>query len=220
MKNSRRNFLKLATVLPLGAAFSRNFKLEEAQAENATYVFGALKGKAAHKLPALPYSYDALEPYIDAKTMTIHHDKHHAGYVKGLNKAERMLRIARENNDFSDIQHWTKKASFCAGGHFLHSMFWKVMAPKGKGGGGGGGGEPKGKLLRAIEKDFGNFNAFKKHFNAAAASVEGSGWGVLSYRPADKKLIIHQIENQHKLAPAGTIPVLGIDVWEHAYYLR
>jgi Fe-Mn family superoxide dismutase len=169
-----------------------------------------------HVLPPLPYDPAALEPHIDAQTMTIHHGKHHLAYVNGLNKAEEELAKARASGDFSLIQHWSRQAAFHGGGHWLHSMFWKVMAPNGN----GGGGEPAGPLADAIRTSFGSFDAFKKQFSAAAAAVEGSGWGLLHYRRDDGRLIILQAENQQKLSAWGTTPILGIDVWEHAYYLK
>ncbi|MBD3232193.1 MAG: superoxide dismutase [candidate division Zixibacteria bacterium] len=169
-----------------------------------------------HKLPELEYSYDALEPYIDAQTMELHHSKHHQTYVNGLNKAEEALEKACAEGDFALVEYWSKKAAFNGGGHFLHSLFWKIMAPNGS----GGGGEPTGELADKIKEDFGSFEAFRKHFSAAAAAVEGSGWGLLHVRPSDKKLVILQAENQHKLSPWGVAPILGIDVWEHAYYLK
>ena len=169
-----------------------------------------------HTLPELPYAYDALEPHIDAKTMELHHSKHHAAYVKGLNEAEAALAKARAANDYAMVQYWSKRAAFNGGGHFLHSMFWTVMAPAGK----GGGGVPEGALMAHITRDFGSFEAFKAQFSAAAAAVEGSGWALLVYRPADDRLVILQAENQHKLTDWAGTPVLGLDVWEHAYYLN
>ncbi len=169
-----------------------------------------------HTLPELPYAYDALEPHIDAKTMELHHSKHHAAYVKGLNEAEAALAKARAANDYAMVQYWSKRAAFNGGGHFLHSMFWTVMAPAGK----GGGGVPEGALMDRITRDFGSFEAFKAQFSAAAAAVEGSGWALLVYRPADDRLVILQAENQHKLTDWAGTPVLGLDVWEHAYYLN
>ncbi|HNY87044.1 MAG TPA: superoxide dismutase [Candidatus Hydrogenedentes bacterium] len=169
-----------------------------------------------HTLPELPYAYDALEPHIDAKTMELHHSKHHAAYVKGLNEAEAALAKARAANDYAMVQYWSKRAAFNGGGHFLHSLFWTVMAPAGK----GGGGVPEGALMDHITRDFGSFEAFKAQFSAAAAAVEGSGWALLVYRPADDRLVILQAENQHKLTDWAGTPVLGLDVWEHAYYLN
>ena len=164
----------------------------------------------------LPYTYDALEPYIDAKTMELHHSKHHRAYFDGLQKAEAELKKCRESGDFSMIEYWSKKAAFHAGGHYLHSLFWNCMAPAGQ----GGGGVPDGILAAAINENFGSFEAFKKQFSAAAVAVEGSGWALLHFRTADKQLVVLQAENQHKLTQWGTVPILGIDVWEHAYYLK
>jgi Fe-Mn family superoxide dismutase len=169
-----------------------------------------------HELPPLPYAFDALEPFIDAQTMQLHHGKHHQAYVNGLNKAEEELAKARAADDFALIQHWSRQAAFHGGGHWLHSMFWKVMGPAGT----QGGGEPNGELLAAINDGFGSFAAFKKQFTAAAVAVEGSGWALLHYRHEDSRLIVLQAENQQKLSSWGTTPILGIDVWEHAYYLK
>jgi Fe-Mn family superoxide dismutase len=169
-----------------------------------------------HTLPPLPYPYDALEPYIDAKTMEIHHSKHHQAYVDGLNKAEAELAKARSSGDYTTIEYWSKKAAFNGGGHFLHSMFWQIMAPANK----GGGGKIPSKLEAALKDSFGSVEAFRAHFSAAAAAVEGSGWALLHLRPSDGRLIILQAENQHKLTPWGVTPIMGIDVWEHAYYLK
>ena len=210
--SNRRNFLKASGVLMAGGVLAPGFVSASAD-ESLSGVKGQL---TEHKLPPLPYAYDALEPYISKRIMELHHDKHHAGYVKGLNKAEKELAKARARGDFSLIQYWSRKAAFNGGGHFLHSMFWKVMAPAGK----SGGGQPKGELLKMIKRDFGSFEAFKAQFSAAAKAVEGSGWGLLHYRPADDRLIVLQAENQQKLSPWGSTPVLGIDVWEHAYYLQ
>ncbi len=164
----------------------------------------------------LPYAYDALEPHIDAKTMELHHSKHHKAYFDGLAKAEAELKKCRDNGDYSMIEYWSKKAAFHGGGHFLHTLFWKCMAPAVA----GGGADPKGAIAKAISDNFGSFELFKKHFSAAATAVEGSGWALLHHRKADGKLIILQAENQHKLSPWGTTPILALDVWEHAYYLK
>lgn len=203
--STRRSFLAAAAATP---AMLRVTSLHAIGAE-------PLSEGTVHTLPALPYAVDALEPHIDAKTMSIHHSKHHAAYVAGLNKAEDELAKARSSGDYALIQHWSKQAAFHGGGHWLHSMFWKVMAPAGR----GGGGKPTGKLLAALTSSFGSYDAFTAQFSAAANAVEGSGWALLHYRPSDAKLLILQAENQHKLSSWGSTPILGIDVWEHAYYL-
>jgi superoxide dismutase, Fe-Mn family len=205
--DDRRTFLKHAAVGSLIVA--------TAPAAHAI-AFEPVPSGAKHELPPLPYAVDALEPHLDAQTMQLHHDKHHLAYVNGLNKAEEELAKARQSGDHALVQHWSRQAAFHGGGHWLHSMFWKVMAPAGK----GGGGEPSGELLAAITESFGSFDAFKKHFTAAANAVEGSGWGLLHYRAADQRLIILQAENQQKLSAWGSTPILGVDVWEHAYYLK
>ncbi len=169
-----------------------------------------------HTLPDLPYAYDALEPYIDKETMELHHSKHHQTYVNGLNGAEQGLAKARAAGDFALVQHLSRQLAFHYGGHYLHSMFWKIMAPNGN----GGGGNPEGPLADKINEDFGSFEAFQKQFSAAATTVEGSGWALLHFRPNDNRLVICQAENQHKVAQWGATPILGIDVWEHAYYLK
>jgi Fe-Mn family superoxide dismutase len=169
----------------------------------------------AHELPRLPYPYDALEPYIDEQTMRLHHDVHHAGYVKGLNTAEEKLAEAREAGDFALVQHWSRQAAFHGSGHLLHSIFWPNMiaASKAKA-------TPDGELGRAITRDFGSFDAFRAQFEAASNAVEGSGWGILAYRPADDMLVILQAEKHQNLTQWGVIPLLVLDVWEHAYYLK
>jgi Fe-Mn family superoxide dismutase len=166
-----------------------------------------------HTLPPLPYAYNALEPHIDEATMKLHHDKHHQAYVDGLNKAEEMLAAARSENNFGLVKHWEREAAFHGSGHFLHVVFWENMGP-------GKGGAPKGDLAKAVERDFGSFDAFKNHFTAAANAVEGSGWAILGYRPMDGKLAVLQAEKHQQLTQWGIVPLLCLDVWEHAYYLK
>ncbi|NOZ06920.1 MAG: superoxide dismutase [Chloroflexi bacterium] len=170
----------------------------------------------AHELSPLPYAYDALEPYIDEQTMRLHHDVHHQGYVNGLNAAESKLAAAREAGDFALIKHLERDAAFHGSGHFLHAIFWPNMAPAGH----GGGGKPAGALAAQIEKDFGSFDAFKAQFVAASTAVEGSGWGILAWQPAGKQLVILTAEKHQNLTQWGVTPLLVLDVWEHAYYLK
>ncbi len=166
-----------------------------------------------HELPPLPYDYNALEPYYDEETLRLHHDKHHAAYVAGQNKAEEMLAQARASGDFAMIQHWERQLAFHSSGNLLHTIFWNNMAPN-------AGGEPQGDLANQITKDFGSFENFKKQFSAAAVAVEGSGWAVLGWSPEFGKLYIAAIENHQKQTVMGLEPILVCDVWEHAYYLR
>ena len=173
--------------------------------------------KQQYELPDLPYAADALEPHIDAQTMEIHHGRHHAGYVRGLNNAlDQLRKLRNEEADAGSIQHWQRQLSFHAGGHFNHTLFWKGMAPAGS----GGGGQPGGSLALTIERDFGSFEKFSWQFQRAAATVEGSGWAWLVFEPHARMLMISQMESQQKLLIPGSIPLLGVDVWEHAYYLN
>jgi Fe-Mn family superoxide dismutase len=169
----------------------------------------------AHQLPPLPYPYEALEPNIDEQTMRLHHDIHHAGYVNGLNNAEAKLAAARSAGDFSLIKHWSREAAFHGSGHLLHSIFWPNMiaASEAKA-------APEGALAEAIDRDFGSFEAFKAQFIAASAAVEGSGWGILAYRPDDGTLVVLTAEKHQNLTQWGVAPLLVLDVWEHAYYLK
>jgi Fe-Mn family superoxide dismutase len=171
------------------------------------------------KLPPLPYSYDALEPYIDAETMKLHHDKHHAAYVAKLNDAvnkypelkDKSLEylLTHLNNLPSDIREAVRNNG---GGHYNHSLFWTIMG-KNKGG------EPKGKLKEDILKTFGSFENFKKEFNNAALDRFGSGWAWL-IKDNNGKLKIISTANQDSPIMEGIAPIMGLDVWEHAYYLK
>jgi superoxide dismutase, Fe-Mn family len=169
----------------------------------------------AHELPPLPYPYDALEPYIDEQTMRLHHDIHHLAYVKGLNTAEEKLAEARNSGDFALVKHWSREAAFHGAGHLLHSIFWTNMTSADR-----STGTPSGELAQAMDRSFGGFEAFKAQFQAAANAVEGSGWGILAYRPSDESLIVLQAEKHQNLTQWDVVPLLVLDVWEHAYYLK
>ena len=217
MQSDRREFLKSAGVVTLGVAGV--VAASKVIADNSSP--DKLGSLTQHKLPELPYDYDALEPYIDEATMKLHHDIHHKAYVDGLNKAEGELAAARASGDFSTIEFWSKKSAFHGGGHFLHSLFWQTLAPASNGPKKGiGGGVPTGALASKISEDFGSFESFKKHFAAAALAVEGAGWAILQRRNSDNRLLILQAENQHKLTNWDSVPLLALDVWEHAYYLK
>lgn len=168
-----------------------------------------------YKLPDLPYAYNALEPYIDEATMKLHHGKHHAAYVAGLNAALAKLADARAKGDFSGVQALSKAVAFHGSGHAMHSLFWSVMCPSAQ-----SKAPSSGALYDALARDFGSLDAFRKHFSEAAKTVEGSGWAVLAYEPSGKRLLVLQAENHQKLTMQGSVPLLVLDVWEHAYYLR
>lgn len=167
----------------------------------------------AHELPPLPYAYNALEPHIDEQTMKLHHDIHHQAYVTGLNNAEAKLAEAREKNDFALVKHWERELAFHGAGHFLHCIFWENMSPN-------GGGEPSGALAEAITTKFGSFAAFLNQFKAAGTAVEGSGWVILCLNQATHQLEILTAEKHQNLSQWVTAPLLALDVWEHAYYLK
>ncbi len=167
----------------------------------------------AYQLPELPYAYNALEPYYDEATVKLHHDAHHKAYVDGLNNAEGKLAEAREKGDFALIKHWERELAFHGSGHLLHSLFWQNMCPGGKG-------SAQGTFAERLTKDFGSFDKFKKQFSAAAVAVEGSGWALLVWNPTFAKLEILQAEKHQNLTQWGVIPLLTVDVWEHAYYLK
>ena len=169
-------------------------------------------GKSNYTLPELPYAYNALVPYISEEQLRIHHDKHHAAYVKGANDILEKLEKARKEGTEIDMKSALKSLSFNIGGYLLHSLFWANMAPK-------SGGEPKGKILEEIKNNFGSFDQFKKEFTAAAMNIEGSGWAALVKDKKSGRLIIMQVEkhNQNMYPEAGIILVL--DMWEHAFYI-
>jgi len=166
-----------------------------------------------HRLPPLPYPYDALEPVIGAATLRFHHDHHHKAYVDGLNKAELALAEARQEQDFAYVKYWENELAFNGSGHILHSIYWTVMAPEDCGG------EPGPCTRKEIEKYFGSLGAFCQQFVTATTKVEASGWGILAWNPAWCRLEILTAEKHQNLTQWGVIPVLVADVWEHAYYL-
>ncbi len=166
-----------------------------------------------HQLPPLPYPYDALEPYIDEKTMRLHHTRHHLSYVDGLNKAEREMARARETGNYDLIRHWEREAAFNGAGHYLHTIFWNIMNPR-------GGGQPTGALAEQIRRDFGSFERFRQHFSSAANKVEAVGWAILVWAPRAQRLEILTAEKHQNLSQWDVIPLLVLDVWEHAYYLK
>jgi superoxide dismutase, Fe-Mn family len=166
-----------------------------------------------HQLTPLPYEYNALQPWIDEQTMRVHHAKHHQKYVDNLNAAEEKLAVARANGDFGLIRYFERLVAFNGSGHFLHSIFWTIMGPD-------QGGEPHDELAEQIVRDFGSFANFKAQFSAAAVGVEASGWGILGWQPQGKQLVILAAEDHQNQTQWGVTPILVLDVWEHAYYLK
>lgn len=166
-----------------------------------------------HFLPPLPYPYTALEPVISEQSLRLHHDSLHRNYVGALNKTELELVRARQTNDYPLIRHWERELAYNGSGHILHSIFWTVMTPPGTGG------QPGCYAVRQIDYAFGSLAACQSQLSAAAAKVAGSGWGILVWNPAWNRLEILAAENHEKSTQWGGIPILLVDVWEHAYYL-
>jgi len=164
-----------------------------------------------HTLPELPYAYNALEPYVSEEIMRLHHTKHHQAYVNGLNAAEETYAKSQSTKEQISLQSALK---FNGGGHINHSLFWKNLAPVNS----GGGKLEDGPLKTAIERDFGSIEEFKKNFNATTAAIQGSGWGWLGYNSTTKKLEIATTANQDPLI--SHTPIIGVDIWEHAFYLQ
>jgi Fe-Mn family superoxide dismutase len=167
---------------------------------------------SAYTLPELPYDFSALEPHISGKIMELHHDKHHATYVAGANTAIASLAEARETGNLANINKLQKDLSFNLGGHVNHTIFWNNLSPN-------GGDKPTGELASAIDDFFGSFEKFQAHFTAVALGVQGSGWSVLAWDSISESLIIQQFFDQQANFAAGIVPLLMLDVWEHAYYL-
>ncbi|MBA4027680.1 MAG: superoxide dismutase [Planctomyces sp.] len=175
--------------------------------------------KGVFELPPLPFAPEALEPHIDAQTMTLHHGRHHQAYVNGLNAALKKLGELRDGAiEPALYRHWTRELAFNAAGHANHTLFWGTLA----GPSAGGGGRPAGPLLSAIDRDFGSFEKFEGQFKATAAAVEGNGWAWLVVHRAmpGGRLMVSASERQQDLYFWGSEPILGVDVWEHAYYLK
>ena len=166
-----------------------------------------------YSLPDLAYDYGALEPHISGRIMELHHDKHHAAYVKGANETLEKLAEARARSDYAQTGPLEKALAFNVSGHILHSLFWQNMKPR-------GGERPTGELAHAIDRDFGTFEAFRKQMTAAASSIMGSGWAALVFEPVAGRLVTAQIyDHQGNVTPGG-VPLLVLDAWEHAFYLQ
>jgi len=168
---------------------------------------------ADYTLPDLPYDYGALDPHISGEIMELHHSRHHKTYVTALNDALEKLAVARENGDFGAVVGLEKTLAFNLGGHVNHSMFWHNLSPD-------GGGRPTGELAAAIDDAFGSFDAFQAHFTAASTTIQGSGWGVLAFDPLGQRLQILQMWDQQANVPIGMVPIVMVDMWEHAFYLQ
>ena len=168
---------------------------------------------AEYTLPDLPYDYAALEPYISGQIMELHHDKHHQAYVTGANGALEQLAEARAADQLSSVNLLEKNLAFNLGGHVNHTVFWPNMSPD-------GGDKPDGELAAAIDEQFGSFDAFRAQFTAAALGIQGSGWSILAWDSLGQQLIIEQLYDHQGNLAARSVPLLMLDMWEHAFYLQ
>ncbi len=193
-----------ATILPAESVFAQNLAgngIDQLTDANGNFI-----------QQPLPYAENFLEPYMDAETMHLHYTFHHGGAMKAANKDLEQIRKAMELNNFETADYYTKKLAYHFSSHVLHSIFWTNLTNRKS--------EPRGELLKDIERDFGSYDKLKGYIAATSKNVDGAGWGILGYQPYAKKLTILQCENHEKLTQWGVIPVLVIDVWEHAYYLK
>ncbi|HQS43324.1 MAG: superoxide dismutase [Methylotenera sp. 24-45-7] len=210
---TRRDFLQnSAAVVGSIALTSTLAQAKESNVPTSLYPDKLIDDTGKYVLLPLPYAYDALEPVIDARTVELHYNFHHKPAVAAANKAEDGLTLARETGDFALVKHYEKELALGLSSHILHTIYWTNLSTKG--------GNPTGSLLKEIEKNFKSFDKFKVHMAAATTSVEGAGWGILGYLPASGKLMVLQCENHQKLTAWGVVPILVLDVWEHAYYLK
>ena len=208
---NKRDFLKSSALL--GAGLLAGIPSAKGSGSNSySRDLSGMNASGEYVLPQLDYAYDALEPYIDATTMKLHHSIHHESYVKGLNNATKKISEALESGDFSLIKHWERELAFHGGGHFLHNIFWKNMGPDT--------GIRSATLNKYIDRSFGSYDKFLNLFRIASGAVEGSGWGILAYQPDADKLVVLQAEKHHNLTQWVSLPILACDVWEHAYYLK
>ncbi|MEJ3652856.1 superoxide dismutase [Actinomycetes bacterium KLBMP 9759] len=168
---------------------------------------------ADYTLPDLPYDYSALSPHIAGEIMELHHSKHHQTYVNGLNSTLDQLAEARSTGSFGTVAGLEKSLAFNLGGHVNHSIFWTNLSPD-------GGDKPTGALAAAIDEQFGSFDAFRAHFQANALAIQGSGWSVLGWDPLGRRLLVFQLYDQQANLPAAVVPLVLLDMWEHAFYLQ
>lgn len=209
---SRREAIRLGAAAAVVTAARGTLRAQPAATPKACAPLPGAYGDGTYTLPPLPYKADALEPHYDARTLQIHHDKHHAGYVRGLNGAMEKLQAARSNGDYKTIKALSRALAFAGSGHVLHCLFWHSMTPEGS--------EMPEPLAQAMTNSFGSVDHGIAQFAAATKAVEASGWGVLAWEPISQSLVILQSEKHQNLTFWGVTPLLVCDVWEHAYYLK
>ena len=207
---NRADFLKSGTLAGAASLLATNNAFAKNLSSNAIDKLVDANGNYIHQ--ALPYNESFLEPYMDAETMHLHYMFHHGGAVKGANKDLSMIKKALDENNLETVDYWTKKLSYHFSSHILHSIFWTNLTNKKT--------LPGGDLQKRIEKNFGSFERLKLLIAETSKNVDGNGWGIVAYQPYSDSLTVLQCENHEKLTQWGAIPILVIDVWEHAYYLK
>ncbi|WP_232243442.1 superoxide dismutase [Paraburkholderia sp. SOS3] len=204
------------TFLQNSAAVGAGMMLAQAQtvfaADGGVYIDKLVDADGKYVAAPLPFDYGALEPVIDARTVELHYNFHHKPAVAAANKAEEALAKARNTGDFALVKFYEKELAFQLSSHILHTVYWTSISGKG--------GEPKGDLAKLIDSNFGSYAKFKMQLAAATIATEASGWGIVGYHPTTGKLMILQCENHQKLTAWGIQPILVLDVFEHAYYLK
>jgi len=205
----RKFFLKSGAIIGASLVTANN-AFTQNLTDNPIDKLVDVNGNYIHQ--ALPYNENFLEPYMDAETMHLHYTFHHGGAVKAANKDMQMIKKALDENNLETVDYWTKKLSYHFSSHVLHSIFWTNLSNKSA--------LPTGDLLKRIEKDFGSYEKLKGYLAKTSKDLDGNGWGILGYQPYSDKLTILQCENHEKLTQWGVIPLLVLDVWEHAYYLK
>jgi superoxide dismutase, Fe-Mn family len=193
-----------ATVLPVNSLLAANASVNG--------IDKLVNKDGNFSLQTLPYPEDFLEPFMDAETVKLHYTFHHGGAVKAANNDLKKIREALDTNNLETIDLWTKKLSYHFSSHILHSIFWTNLSNKQM--------SPAGELLKRIEKNFGSYEKLKTYIAATSKNIDGNGWGILGYQPYSDSLTVLQCENHEKLTQWGVVPLLVIDVWEHAYYLK
>jgi superoxide dismutase, Fe-Mn family len=207
---NRKDFLKSGALAGAATLMATNSAFAKTLTDNPIDKLVDANGNYIQQ--ALPYAEGFLEPYMDAETMHLHYTYHHGGAVKAANKDMQMIKKALDDNNLETVDYWTKKLSYHFSSHVLHSIFWTNLTAKKT--------APTGDLLKRIEKDFGSYEKLKNYLSKTAKDVDGNGWGIVGYQPYSDKLTIMQCENHEKLTQWGVVPLLVVDVWEHAYYLK
>jgi Fe-Mn family superoxide dismutase len=207
---NRKDFLQKTSLFTGASLLTGNDVFSASLAESSMDKLTDEQGNFV--LGALPYADTFLEPFMPADVLKLHYTAHHGGAVNTANKATGLIKKALETNNLEGVDYWSKKLSLHLSSHVLHTIFWTNITNKKT--------EPKGELLKRIEKDFGSFDKLKMLLLHHSKNVDGNGWGLLGFHPMSNRLVVLEVENHEKLTVWGIVPLMVIDVWEHAYYLK